>query len=79
MNSIYDLTQFVVSSITYSIASTSLAQLFISEVILSFVMCSVVVIDDVSTFKGTFIAMYQALKINFCCLSRGTHKGISVK
>ena len=78
MNSICDMTQFVVPSITYSIASASLAQLFMSEVILSFGMCSVVVINDGSTFKGAFIAMCQALKINFWYLSYSNHKGNSV-
>ena len=49
------------------------------DVILSFDMCSVVGIDDRSTFKGTYIAMCQALKICYWCLSQGNHKGNSVE
>ena len=63
MNSMCDLTRFVVSSITYSIDSATLVQLFILDVVLSFGMCSVVVINDELTFKGAFIAMCQALNI----------------
>ena len=79
MNSMCYLTQFIVSSITCKIDSVSLAQLFMSDVVLSFGMCSVVVADDESPFKGAFTAMCLALKINVWCLSRGNHKGNSVE
>ena len=51
----YDLTQLVVSSSTICIAAERLAQLFMAEVILIFGMCSVVVIDEGSSFKSVFI------------------------
>ena len=50
-----------------------------SEVVLTFGMCSVVAIDDGSTFKSVFILMCTTLKINFWCLSRGNHRGNSVE
>ena len=50
MNSMCDLTQFVISTITFNITSRALAKLFILDVILSFGMCAVVVIDDGRTF-----------------------------
>ena len=45
---------------------------------MTFGMCSVVVIYVCSTFKGVLILMYKHLKINYYCLSRGSHRGISV-
>ena len=77
MNSMCDLTQFVVSTITFDITSHALAKLFMADVILSFGMCAIVVIDDGSTFKGHFTLMCEALKIQYWILSRGNHKGNS--
>ena len=42
-------------------------------------MCSVVVIDDGSTFKGDFISMCTKFKINHWCLARGNHRGNSIE
>ena len=74
-----DLTQFVVSSVTHDIDAVALAQLFMSDIVMTFDMCSVVVIDDGSTFKGVFMLMCKHLKINYWCLSRGNHHGNSVE
>ena len=57
MNSMCDITQFVVSSPTVSIEVASLTKLFVADVIMTFVMCSVVVVDDGSTFKNSFMDM----------------------
>ena len=75
LNSMYDLTQFTVSSSTTCIHSEILVQLFMAEVLLTFGICSVVVIDDGSTFKGSFIGMCDILKIIYWCLARGYHRG----
>ena len=77
MDSMCDLTKFVVSTITFNITSHELAKLFMADVILSFEMCAIVVIDDGSTFKGNLILMCKALKIQYWILSRGNHKGNS--
>ena len=79
MNSMCDLTQFIISSVTYKIDSTTLALSFMSDIILSFGMCIVVVVDDGSPFKDAFTAMCLTLKINFWCLSHGNHKDNSVE
>ena len=74
-----DLIQFTVSSVTNYILAEALAQLFMVDVLLTFGMCSVVVIDDGSTFKSVFIAMCTKLKINYWCLAQGNHRGNSVE
>ena len=79
MNSMCDITQFVVSSPTTDITAAHLAQLFMADVVLTFGMCSVVVIDDGSSFKGVFIQMCRTLDITHWVLSRGNHKGNSVE
>ena len=79
MNSMCDISQFVVSSATTDITAANLAQLFMKDVVLSFGMCSVVVVDDGSTFKHVFKLMCNALSITYWCLSRGNHRGNSVE
>lgn len=79
MNAMCDITQFVVSSLTVDISVASLAQLFVANIILSFGMCSAVVIDDVSTFKGAFISICIVLDIRQWCLARGNYRGNSVE
>ena len=46
---------------------------------MSFDMCSIVMIDDGITFKGVFIAMCEAIELNYWCFSRGNHRGNSVE
>ena len=79
MSSMCNLTQFIVSSPTLDIDAASLAQLFVSNVIMSFGMRSVILIDDGSTFRSIFIGMCTSLNINHWCLSRGNHRSNSVE
>ena len=79
MNSMCDISQFIISSPTTDITAAHLAQLFMADVILSFGMCSVVVIDDGSSFETVFKLMCEALGITYWCLSRGNHRGNSVE
>ena len=76
-NCMWDLIQFVISSINFDIISTNLAFLFVSKVILSFGMCSVVEVDGGSTFKKSFIQIFKALKRTYLVISKGNHKGNS--
>ena len=76
MNCMCNLTQFVISSVTTSIDDGTLAQIFMADVVLSFGVCSIVVIKDGSTLKSFFISMCEALKIHYWCLSWGNHRGI---
>ena len=42
-------------------------------------LCHLVVLDDGSPFKGAFIAMYDALNLNYDVLAKCNHKGITVE
>ena len=75
MNGMYDLTQFVVSSITDNIEAAAPAQFFMSDIVMTFGMCAVVVIDNSSTSKCVFILMCKHLKIQYWCLLRGNQRG----
>ena len=79
MNWMCDITHFVASSAINDITVAYPAQMFMSAVVLTFGMCSVVVIDDVGSFKVVFIAMCEVFHIIYWCLSRGNHKGNSVE
>ena len=79
MNAMCDLTQFVVSTLVDDATSENLARLFMENVVLSFGMVAVVVVDADSKFLNDFKTMCDVLKITFWPLSRGNHKGNSVE
>ena len=79
MNSICDLTQFIVSSSALDIGAAFLVQLYVSDMVVNFRMCNVVLIDDFSAFKIVFVGLCTSLYINHWCLSRGDHRGNSVE
>ena len=79
MNSMCDLTQFIVSSVIENPIAASLAQLFMEDVVLTFGMVAVVVVDADSKFLGEFEEMCKALKMIFWPLARGNHKGMGVE
>ena len=62
LNSICDLTQFVVSSITFNTEATVLARLFMEDVVLSFGMVAFVVVDADSRFRSVFEEVCTILK-----------------
>ena len=74
-----DLTQFIISSIAKSTTAESLATLFMEEVVLSFGMVAILVVDADSRFLGAFEAMCKILRITFWPLARGNHKGLGVE
>ena len=74
-----DLTQFVVSSLVTNPTASSLAILFMENVVLSFGMVAVVVVDADSKFKGVFEELCDILKITYWPLARGNHKGLGVE
>jgi hypothetical protein len=79
LNSMCDLSQFVVSSVTKDITARGLADLYMAEVILKYGISAVIVIDDGSPFKGMFSDMCKILNVTLWPLSRGNHKGLSVE
>lgn len=64
MNTMYNLIQFIASSPTLNIDDAFLAQLFMYDVITIFGMCSMVIIENGSTFKSIFVGICTALGIN---------------
>ena len=74
-----NMSQFIVSTSTSDIISPYLATLFMENVILSFGMYSVIVVDDESPFKGVFKEICSSLKITHWVLSQGNHKVLSVE
>lgn len=79
LNCMCDLTQFVVSEVVESPNASILAKAFMDHVVLTFGICSVVVVDADSKFKDVFQEMCKILKIHFWPLSRGNHKGLIVE
>ena len=69
-----DLTKFIVSSNMTDIKSEVLAKLFVEEVVLSFEMVDVVVVDSESRFRGEFQEICKTIQITFWPLSCGNHK-----
>ena len=57
MNTMYNMTQFVVVVPVPDETSATLASYFMQHVLLKFGMCHLVVIDDNTPFKKTFVAM----------------------
>ena len=79
MNCMCDLTQFIISIIVKEANSMNLGKLFMEQVVLSFGMVAVVVVDADSKFLHSFKEMCKRLNINLWPLSRGNHKGMSVE
>ena len=42
-------------------------------------LCHLVVIDDGTLFKGTFVAMYKSLDLNYDILDKHNHKELTVE
>ena len=78
-NCMCDLTQFVISNVVENPNAALLAKSFMDNVVLTFGICSVVVVDSDSKFMDVFEEMCSKLNIVFWSLSRGNHKGLSVE
>ena len=69
MNCMCDLTQFVISIIVKEANSMNLGKLFMEQVVLSFGMVAVVVVDADSKFLHSFKEMCKPLHISLWPLS----------
>ena len=76
MNTMCDMTQFVVLVPVLDEASATLASHFMQHVLLKLGMYHLVVIDDDTPFKGVFVTMCQALNLNYDVLAKRNHKGL---
>ena len=79
MNSMCDMSQFVVVVPVLDDSSATLASYFMQHVIMKLDLYHLVVLDTGTPFKGVFIAMCQALNINYDLLAKWSHKGLSVE
>jgi hypothetical protein len=79
MNSMCDLTGFVMVTATNDITSANLARLFVQDVLLKVGFCGLVVVDDGSTFKSLFITVLKMLGITHHLAARGNHKAVAIE
>jgi hypothetical protein len=79
LNSMSDITQFVVSTPAPVILASALGSVFMQEVLLNIGFCDMVVVDDGSNFKGLFREMCAILKIRFHTVARGNHQALMVE
>ena len=79
LNCMCDLTQFVVSILVQEATAEMLGKLFLENVVFTFGMVAVVVVDADSKFLGMFEEMCKAFGFKFWALSRGNHKGNGVE
>ena len=79
LNCMCDLTQFVISILVSDARAEVLAKLFMEQVVFSFGMVAVVVVDADSKFLSVFKDMCEKLDFIFWPLARGNHKGNSVE
>jgi len=79
LNAMCNLTQFVISSVVENLTAEVLAQALMEDVVLTFGMVAVVVVDADSKFLHVFEEMCTELKIMLWPLARGNHKGNSVE
>ena len=74
MNYVCDLTQLIVSYIKHCTEASTLPQFFVLDVILTFGMCCVVMIDDGSTFNKFFIYMCKVENYSIGAYQKSTTK-----
>ena len=79
MNVICNLTQFLISIIVSDAHSEPLGKLFMEQVVFSFGMVAVIVVNADSKFLGLFTEMCNTLGLKLWALSRSNHKGLSVE
>ena len=79
LNCMCDLTQFVISILVDDTSSENLGKLFMEQVVLSFGMVLVVVVDANSKFLNLFQDMCQRQDFIVWPLARRNHKGNSVE
>ena len=74
-----DIIQFVVVVPVLDESSATLASHFMQHVLMKFGLCHLVMLDDGTLLKEDFIAMCQALNLNYNILAKRNDKGLSVE
>jgi hypothetical protein len=78
MNTMFDMTQFVIRTTVPDTAAHVLAPIFMQEVLLMVGFCVMVVVDDGSRFKGLFVEMCKILKLRCHVVARNNHQALCV-
>ena len=78
MNGMCDLSQFVVVVLVTNESSATLTEYFFEHVLMKFGLCHLVVIDDGTLFKGSFVAMCKALDLNQDIFANRNYKWLTV-
>ena len=79
MNAMCDMSQFVVVEPVTNESSATLTENDFQHVLMKFGLCHLVVIDNGTQFKGTFVAMCMDLDLNYDILAKRNHKGLTVE
>ena len=79
LNSMCDMTQFVVVAPAKHTEASYLARLFMESILLKFGLCIMVVIDQGSEFQGVFKKMCKLLNIRYHSVAKRNHKAVSVE
>ena len=79
MDTMGNISQFVVVALVPDESSTILANYFFQHVLMKFGVCHLVVLDDGTPFKGAFVNMCKALDLNYDILAKRNHKGLLVE
>jgi hypothetical protein len=79
MNTMCDMTQFVITTPIPDTAAHVLAPIFMQEVLLKVGVCVMVVVDDGSTFKGLFVEMCKKIKLRFHVVAINNHQALCVE
>jgi hypothetical protein len=79
LNSMCDMTQFVISTPAIGIAAHELSTVFMQEVLLKVGFCVMVAVDDGNNFKVLFKEMCDILKLRFHVIAKGNHQALCVE
>ena len=79
MNTMCNMSQFVVVVPVPNESSDTLPSFFMQHFLMTFGLCNLVFLDNGIPFKGAFIAMCDALSLNYDVLAKRNHKGLTVE
>ena len=79
MNSMCDMTQFVMCVVTKTVTASHLAMLFMGNVLLKFCLCALIVVNVDSKLKDTFIQMAESLNIRVHIAASRNHMTVSIE
>ena len=73
------MSQFVVIFPVPNESSATLGSYFIQHILIKFDLCHLVVLDYGAHFKGSFIAICEALNLNYDIFTKSNHKSLTIE